>query len=81
MIEKTFYVPFIADLALREKQIQQNFRPVIGVHKWFARRPSHILPERVSTLAGISTNIAAVPLALTNNVGKPLLPHLSYCRF
>ncbi|MBN1844672.1 MAG: DUF1156 domain-containing protein, partial [Sedimentisphaerales bacterium] len=30
---------FIADLALREKQIQQNYRPIIAVHKWFARRP------------------------------------------
>ena len=29
----------IAGLALREKQIQQNYRPIIGVHKWFARRP------------------------------------------
>ena len=27
------------DLALREKQIQQNYRPIIAVHKWFARRP------------------------------------------
>jgi adenine-specific DNA methylase len=26
-------------LALREKQIQQNYRPIIAVHKWFARRP------------------------------------------
>ncbi|MHA1881306.1 MAG: DNA adenine methylase [Candidatus Heimdallarchaeota archaeon] len=26
-------------MALREKQIQQNYRPVIAVHKWFARRP------------------------------------------
>jgi putative DNA methylase len=39
MIEYDFDVPFIADLALREKQIQQNYRPVIAVHKWFARRP------------------------------------------
>lgn len=38
-IEKGFDVSFIADLALREKQIQQNYRPIIGVHKWFARRP------------------------------------------
>lgn len=38
-IEKDFDVSFIADLALREKQIQQNYRPIIGVHKWFARRP------------------------------------------
>lgn len=39
MIERAFDVPFVASLALREKQIQQNYRPVIGVHKWFARRP------------------------------------------
>ncbi len=39
MIEKRFQIPFVAELALREKQIQQNYRPVIGVHKWFARRP------------------------------------------
>jgi len=38
-IEHQFDVPFVADLALREKQIQQNYRPVIAVHKWFARRP------------------------------------------
>ncbi|MBI4766941.1 MAG: DUF1156 domain-containing protein [Deltaproteobacteria bacterium] len=39
MIEKNFDLAFIADLALREKQIQQNYRPIIAVHKWFARRP------------------------------------------
>ena len=39
MIEHDFDVGFVAELALREKQIQQNFRPIIGVHKWFARRP------------------------------------------
>ena len=33
MIEKNFDIPFIAALALREKQIQQNYRPVIAVHK------------------------------------------------
>ena len=37
MIEKNFDIPFIADLALREKQIQQNYRPIIAVHKWFAQ--------------------------------------------
>jgi len=26
-------------MALREKQVQQNYRPIIAVHKWFARRP------------------------------------------
>lgn len=39
MIERDFDIPFIADLALREKQVQQNYRPFIAVHKWFARRP------------------------------------------
>ncbi|MDE0239849.1 MAG: DNA methylase [bacterium] len=38
-IEQRFDVPLIAGMALREKQIQQNYRPIIGVHKWFARRP------------------------------------------
>jgi len=39
MIERHFNVPFVAALALREKQIQQNYRPLIAIHKWFARRP------------------------------------------
>ena len=39
MIERHFDIPFVSQLALREKQIQQNYRPVIAVHKWFARRP------------------------------------------
>src|SRR5882762_2080937 len=39
MIENDFDIPFVAALALREKQVQQNYRPVIAVHKWFARRP------------------------------------------
>jgi adenine-specific DNA methylase len=38
-IENRFDVSFIARLTAEEKQIQQNYRPVIGVHKWFARRP------------------------------------------
>ena len=42
MIERDFDVSFIAGLALREKQIQQNYRPVIAVHKWFARRPGSL---------------------------------------
>jgi putative DNA methylase len=35
-IEKHFDISFISSLALREKQIQQNYRPIIAVHKWFA---------------------------------------------
>ena len=38
-IERRFNISLIAEMALREKQIQQNYRPFIGVHKWFARRP------------------------------------------
>ena len=38
-IESNFDIQFIAALALREKQIQQIYRPIIAVHKWFARRP------------------------------------------
>ncbi len=41
-IERAFDVPFVAQLALKEKQSQQNYRPVIGVHKWFARRPGSL---------------------------------------
>jgi hypothetical protein len=32
-------ISLIGALALKEKQIQQNYRPIIAVHKWFARRP------------------------------------------
>jgi adenine-specific DNA methylase len=38
-IETRFDIPLIASMALKEKQIQQNYRPIIAVHKWFARRP------------------------------------------
>jgi hypothetical protein len=38
-IEQNYSIRFVAALALREKQIQQVYRPIIAVHKWFARRP------------------------------------------
>jgi len=38
-IETRFDIPLVTALALREKQIQQNYRPIIAIHKWFARRP------------------------------------------
>src|SRR3990172_9259281 len=41
-LETNFDVTFTAILAQREKQIQQNYRPIIGIHKWFARRPGTI---------------------------------------
>lgn len=48
-IEAKFDIPFVASLALREKQIQQIYRPIIAVHKWFARRPGSLF--RALTLA------------------------------
>jgi len=48
-IETHYDIPFVAALALREKQIQQNYRPIIAVHKWFARRPGSLF--RALTLA------------------------------
>lgn len=42
MIENLYDISFVARLARREKQIQQHYRPVIGVHKWFARRPGSL---------------------------------------
>jgi len=41
-LEQDFDAAFATRLALREKQIQQNYRPIIGVHKWFARRPGTV---------------------------------------
>jgi adenine-specific DNA methylase len=38
-IERNYEPTFVARLAAAEKQVQQAYRPVIGVHKWFARRP------------------------------------------
>lgn len=42
MLETRFDDRLIAGLASAEKQIQQHFRPVIAVHKWFARRPGSL---------------------------------------
>ena len=41
-LERHFDPTFTTRLALREKQIQQNYRPIIGIHKWFARRPGTV---------------------------------------
>lgn len=38
-IEEHFDPRLVAELAAAEKQVQQSYRPIIGVHKWFARRP------------------------------------------
>ncbi len=41
-LERDFDAAFTTRLALKEKQIQQSYRPVIGIHKWFARRPGTV---------------------------------------
>lgn len=38
-LERNYNETLVARLASREKQMQQAYRPVISVHKWFARRP------------------------------------------
>jgi adenine-specific DNA methylase len=41
-LETKFDITFTAILADKEKQIQQSYRPFIGIHKWFARRPGTV---------------------------------------
>lgn len=41
-LEAKFDISFTAALAQKEKQIQQSYRPIIGIHKWFARRPGTV---------------------------------------
>ena len=44
-LEQHFDPTFATRLALREKQIQQNYRPIIGIHKWFAPPSRFSLPQ------------------------------------
>lgn len=41
-LEERYDPVFVARLALREKQVQQSYRPIIQIHKWFARRPGSV---------------------------------------
>jgi hypothetical protein len=41
MIEKDYDVSFVAAMALREKQIQQHYRPVSAVHKGLLDAQEH----------------------------------------
>jgi adenine-specific DNA methylase len=41
-VERNYNETFVARLASAEKQMQQHYRPVISVHKWFARRPGSL---------------------------------------
>jgi putative DNA methylase len=51
-LERNFDETFVARLAASEKQVQQSYRPIIGVHKWFARRPGTLF--RALMLAELS---------------------------
>jgi len=62
-IERHFSEAFVAGLAAREKQMQQHYRPVIGVHKWFARRPGSLF--RALALAELTDG------RLTKNYERP----------
>jgi putative DNA methylase len=59
MIERHFQISFVARMALAEKQIQQNYRPLIAVHKWFARRPGTLFR------ALLLSELAEVPVEQT----------------
>ena len=48
-LDERFDPTFTTSLALREKQIQQEYRPIIGVHKWFARRPGTVFRSLLLT--------------------------------
>lgn len=51
-LESDFDETFVARRAAAEKQVQQSYRPIIGVHKWFARRPGTLF--RALMLAELS---------------------------
>lgn len=52
-LERRFDAPFVAALAMREKQVQQTYRPIISIHKWFARRPGSVFRSLIlSEFAG-----------------------------
>jgi len=63
MIERHFQIPFVARLALAEKQIQQNYRPLIAVHKWFARRPGTLF-RRIFFLSFFASHCGATSRAI-----------------
>jgi hypothetical protein len=58
-METNFDETLIAGLASAEKQVQQSYRPIIAVHKWFARRPGTLFRG----------------LALAELVDRPLAEH------
>ena len=74
-LESRFDRAFVSRLAVREKQIQQNYRPVIGIHKWFARRPGSVF--RSLLLAEFADGDLAdaywEPHALSGKIADPFM--------
>lgn len=73
--ERHFNETLVARIAAREKQMQQHFRPVIGVHKWFARRPGSLF--RALALAELGAEDIDVTLTKGNDLeGRCLDPFM-----
>lgn len=65
-VERRYTESHIARLAAREKQQQQHFRPVISVHKWFARRPATLF--RALALAELAEGRVDATFAQTHQL-------------
>ena len=74
-LEHRFDRAFVTRLALREKQIQQNYRPVIGIHKWFARRPGSVFRSLLLAefAAGELVDAYWEPHALSGTIADPFM--------
>ena len=74
-LEHRFDRAFVTRLALREKQIQQNYRPVIGIHKWFARRPGSVFRSLLLAefAGGELANAYWEPHALSGTIADPFM--------
>ena len=80
-VERNYNETFVARLASREKQMQQSYRPVISVHKWFARRPgalfralalAELVDERVDRSYADGHELAGVCLDAFMGGGTPV---------
>jgi adenine-specific DNA methylase len=80
-VERNFNEMFVARLSSREKQMQQSYRPVISVHKWFARRPgalfralalAEFVDERAERTYSLGHQLAGVCLDPFMGGGTPV---------
>ena len=69
-IEENYDIGFVAGMALREKQIQQVYRPIIAVHKWFARRPGTLYRAGRATRDGPAGPGTATGVGTVTTVGR-----------